>query len=103
MRAWLAGVSFILRVVMGAAVLCGVASGTLAQDHVAGSTDQTKAAATPAVQKPVDVHVGIYVIQLGDPDLKTSDFKAVFWVWFRWKGSPDLDPMKKFEVVGGAN
>jgi hypothetical protein len=57
------------------------------------------APAAPAA--PVDVRVGVYVVQLGDPDLKDSSFKAVFWLWFRWKGSPDLDPMKKFEVVGG--
>jgi hypothetical protein len=61
----------------------------------------TPAAPTASDKKPVDVRIGIYVIQLGDPDLKTSEFKAVFWLWFRWKGSPDLDPMKKFEVVGG--
>jgi hypothetical protein len=57
---------------------------------------------TPSAKAaPVDVRVGIYVTQLGEPDLKTSQFNAVFWVWFRWKGAPDLDPMKKFEVVGG--
>src|SRR3954471_1837912 len=52
--------------------------------------------AAPAAAPPVNVRVGIYVVQLGDPDLKDSSFKAVFWLWFRWKGSPDLDPMKKF-------
>jgi len=43
------------------------------------------AAPTPPVpvKKPVDVRVGIYIIQLGDPDLKTSEYKAVFWLWFR--------------------
>jgi hypothetical protein len=54
-----------------------------------------------APKQPVNVHVGIFVIQLSDPDLKSSEFKAVFWLWFRWKGPADLDPMKKFEVVGG--
>jgi hypothetical protein len=71
----------------------------------AGAPPGAAPAATPdtsaTAKKPVDVRVGIYVIQLGEPDLKTSEFKAVFWLWFRWKGSPDLDPMKKFEVVEG--
>jgi phosphatidylglycerophosphate synthase len=49
----------------------------------------------------VPVTVGIFVTQMEPPDLKTSQFRAVFWLWFRWTGSPDLDPMSKFEVVGG--
>jgi hypothetical protein len=67
----------------------------------APSLAQPQAAAPSAPAAPVNVRVGVYVIQLSDPDLKDSSFKAVFWLWFRWKGSPDLDPMKKFEVVGG--
>ncbi|HYE63227.1 MAG TPA: hypothetical protein VD997_14625 [Phycisphaerales bacterium] len=48
-----------------------------------------------------DVTVGMYVVQLDDPSLKDRQFTAVFWLWFRWKGDKDLNPLKKFEVVGG--
>jgi hypothetical protein len=61
-----------------------------------------RAAAQPTpVKKPTDVTVGVYVVQLDDPSLKDSKFTAVFWLWFRWKGDKDLNPLKKFEVVGG--
>mgnify|MGYP001172750684 CR=1 FL=1 len=50
---------------------------------------------------PTDVTVGVYVVQLDDPNLKDSQFTVVFWLWFRWRGDIDLNPMKKFEVVGG--
>ncbi len=51
--------------------------------------------------KPTDVTVGMYVVQLNEPSLKDSQFTGVFWLWFRWHGGKDLNPMKKFEVVGG--
>jgi hypothetical protein len=51
--------------------------------------------------KPTDVSVGVYVVQLDDPSLKDSQFTTVFWVWFRWQGDKDLNPIKKFEIVGG--
>lgn len=50
---------------------------------------------------PVPVRVGIFVVHLTPPDLKSGQFETVFWLWFRWKGDADLDPMKKFEVVNG--
>jgi hypothetical protein len=61
----------------------------------------TFAAGARAEDKPTDVSVGVYVVQLDDPSLKDSQFTTVFWVWFRWQGDKDLNPIKKFEVVGG--
>ncbi len=61
----------------------------------------TFAAGARAEDKPTDVSVGVYVVQLDDPNLKDSQFTSVFWVWFRWQGDKDLNPIKKFEVVGG--
>lgn len=83
------------------AVMLTVLSAFLALSPCLASQPQTPAASAPAAAPAVNVRVGVYVIQLGDPDLKDSSFKTVFWLWFRWKGSPDLDPMKKFEIVGG--
>jgi hypothetical protein len=59
------------------------------------------AARAQADDKPTDVSVGVYVVQLDDPSLKDSQFTTVFWVWFRWQGDKDLNPIEKFEVVGG--
>lgn len=56
---------------------------------------------TPAPKAPTDVTVGLYIVQLDDPSLKDSQFNCVFWVWFKWKGDAALNPLKKFEVVGG--
>ncbi len=50
---------------------------------------------------PTDVTTGIFVVQLNDPDLKAGEFTAVFWLWFRWQGDAELNPIEKFEVVGG--
>lgn len=54
-----------------------------------------------ADDEPTRVRVGIFIVQLTEPDLRTGTFESVFWLWFRWRGDEALDPMKKFEVVGG--
>ena len=64
----------------------------------AHAAPQVQPAAPP---KPTDVTVGVYVVQLDAPNLKESKFTAVFWLWFRWQGDKALNPLKKFEVVGG--
>jgi hypothetical protein len=55
----------------------------------------------PATPTPTEVTVGVYVVQLDDPSLKDSQFTTVFWLWFRWQGDKDLNPLKKFEIPGG--
>jgi len=67
----------------------------------AQGTPVAPASSATAAPNPTEVTVGVYVVQLDDPSLKDSQFTAVFWLWFRWKGDRDLNPLKKFEVVGG--
>ncbi|MDX2132781.1 MAG: hypothetical protein SFY69_12095 [Planctomycetota bacterium] len=50
---------------------------------------------------PTPVRAGIFIVQLTEPDLRAGTFQSVFWLWFRWRGDESLNPMQKFEVVGG--
>lgn len=48
---------------------------------------------------PELVETGIYLQDIRSFDLKSNEFVAVFWLWFRWKGN--LSPLETFEVVDG--
>lgn len=55
-------------------------------------------------QKSADatvVTVGSYVESMKEMSLKTSSFRAVVQLWFRWSGHDDLDMSQNFHVYNG--
>ncbi len=59
---------------------------------------QQAAAALEEGKNATRVQVGTYVENLRDVDLKNSTFRVQFLVWFRWQGSPGLDPANHFRI-----
>ena len=48
------------------------------------------------------IDVGIYVNNLSQLDIKTSQFTVDFYIWFRWDGSAtELNPLETFELPNG--
>ena len=47
------------------------------------------------------VHVGIYLNQIHEVNIKGNKFTADFYVWFRWLGNGDFKPHETFEVMNG--
>ncbi len=48
------------------------------------------------------VSVGTYIDRIENVSIKDSRWEADFYIWFRWKGDPKLDPGSSFQVVDGA-
>ena len=98
----LAGVFF------GLAIVLATSSGqaqTATRGGTASAPATTKAATGPASTEPDEdlpreVHVGVFVNQIKDIDLKTNTFVVDFWLWFRWK-SDSIKPHETFEIIGG--
>ena len=46
-----------------------------------------------------EVMVGVYITQISQISVKTSDFVADFWIWFLWSDSiPNYDPLVSTEI-----
>jgi hypothetical protein len=54
----------------------------------------------PAMSRPVDVHVGMYINSMGEFAVKESAWTADFDIWFRWSGD-GIKPGDNFQVVNG--
>jgi hypothetical protein len=50
---------------------------------------------------PTTMTVGVYVNHIYGVDIKGSQFNVDFYVWFRWRGAPDLKPLDTFELANG--
>lgn len=51
---------------------------------------------------PLAVTVGIYVLEIGDVDLRQGTCSADFWIWFRWHDDGSgFDPLENLELIGG--
>ncbi len=48
------------------------------------------------------VLVGSYIENLKEVNIKSSYFRAVYEIWFKWEGNPDLDMIKHFHVYKGS-
>lgn len=64
--------------------------------------------------KPVDIHVGMYINELHEINMQEGFFIADFWIWFRWVDSACaregvslgmidelMNPIESFEVTNG--
>ncbi len=51
----------------------------------------------PAVARPEEVQVGMYINRLLAVDLATNTFEADFYMWFRWRGA--IDPTTTYSFV----
>lgn len=85
-------VAFIALLAFG--VVCGRGESAFAQGTAT-------AAAAEATEGPTKLTVGVLVVKMTEPDLRSRSYEAIFWLWFRWKGNPDLQPLKTFEIIGG--
>ena len=47
------------------------------------------------------IDVGMYVNNISQLDIKTSQFTVDFYIWFRWDGSVELNPVETFELPNG--
>jgi hypothetical protein len=54
----------------------------------------------PAMSRPVDVHVGMYINSMGEFAVKESAWAADFDIWFRWSAD-GIRPGDTFQVVNG--
>ena len=52
-------------------------------------------------QNATRVQVGTYVENLKEVNLKTSSFRMVVLIWFKWEGNDNLDMAKHFRVYKG--
>lgn len=83
---------------------------SLYQDKTSDSAKWEAALKTsPELQAKVDarsanavpVTTGSYVENLKEINIKSSYFRLVAQIWFRWEGDPGLDMMNNFEVYKG--
>jgi hypothetical protein len=49
-------------------------------------------------QKPAEVTIGIYIMDVYDLDVRKGTYTADFYIWFKWKG--DVNP-RNFEIMNG--
>lgn len=54
------------------------------------------AASGVARAEPQEVHVGLYLANVNDIDLKAGMYTADFYIWLRWKGPIDPVPSMEF-------
>ena len=47
------------------------------------------------------VHVGTYIENLKEINIKGSSFRASYEIWFKWDGNPDLDMKNHFRIYKG--
>jgi hypothetical protein len=59
------------------------------------------ASRTAAAKEPEKVHVGIYVNQVHELNLKESFFVVDFYLWFRWTNDELKAPYETFSLVDG--
>ena|GEM_PF-4038113 len=52
-------------------------------------------------QNATRVQVGTYVENLKEVNLKTSSFRMVVLIWFKWEGNDNLDMAKHFRIYKG--
>jgi hypothetical protein len=60
---------------------------------------KTRPEPLPANTDFTSVNIGIYLDGIDNFSVKDSYWSATFYVWFRWKGNPALDPGKTFQLV----
>jgi hypothetical protein len=54
----------------------------------------------PAPSPPCKVYVGMYINSIEAVSFKDNNFRADFYIWFRWKDG-DLAPFESFELANG--
>jgi hypothetical protein len=52
----------------------------------------------PRHQKPTEVTIGIYIMDVYDLDVRKGTYTVDFYIWFKWKG--DVNP-RNFEIMNG--
>lgn len=76
-----------------------LAAATAAAD--APKAKPSPAPATAAAPSgPIQVDAGVYVNSIHGVNLREGEFKADFYVWFRWRGT-GIEPLKSFQIMGG--
>ena len=50
---------------------------------------------------PTQVRIGTYVQNIVDLNLRANNVSVDFYLWFRWKGNPDITPETSFELANG--
>lgn len=65
-------------------------------------SEEMQAIADERSADAIQVNTGTYMENLKEINMKSSSFRSVFQIWFRWEGDPDLDPANNFKVYKGA-
>lgn len=66
-----------------------------------GKSDVEKAYVERVSKDATEVLTGSYVETIKEINMKTSSFRLVCKVWFKWKGDEELDMMHNFHVYQG--
>lgn len=106
--AWIAvmGVVYLAIGYLAISVVQGEKSASAASHALRMSADKiepgkTAPGATPHSADFVPVSIGVYIDGIDNFSVKDSFWTTTFFVWFRWKGDPGLDPGKTFQLVDG--
>lgn len=52
-------------------------------------------------ENAIKVKTGVYVENINQIDMRSSNYTITFQVWFRWNGSPQLDMIDNYEIYNG--
>ncbi len=101
--------NFLIVLVIGV-IFLSYTTTTLYQDKMGEEYYWNNALTVPSdIQSDVDkfstnavrVETGTYVTNLKEVNLKGSNFRVSFLLWFKWKGNDDLDMKNNFRVYKG--
>ncbi len=97
-------------IIVIAVMYIGYAITTLYRDRCAENDYWTEYLETPkSIEKVVlekgrnatKVHVGTYIENLKEINIKGSNFRASYNIWFKWEGDPELDMKNHFQIYKG--
>ncbi len=71
----------------------------LRMDPAKAEPGQTAPDPLPATGNFVTVHTGMYVENIETFSIRDLNWSANFYVWFRWQGSPELNPAGTMQLV----
>ena len=70
---------------------------------IAAGQNETGLNVAPQVLEPtetIEVYVGIYLVRIASLSLKNNEYRADFYLWFRWKDER-FKPYETFELMNG--
>jgi hypothetical protein len=105
-RLWVLGLTLIYGIVTAVALVIVYKEKQESDNRhaIRMSADRVEAGLTPPEPLPptgdfVSVNVGLYVDSIDNFSIKDSMWSTTFFMWFRWKGDKDLDPVKSVQLV----